>query len=1044
MLNRPSPRLRLPAVLIFLWTDPDGAAALEGVDPDSLDGFYRLSPHIFALRPLIGDAGEVQLALERAQKLLTSLLRSSGDEENPTKAAALVLPGEILGHGDRWQPSDDPLLTELEKQPPSVPWGFVYLTGYAASRVEAIRSCAAVGDYRRPSGGAITLFRLADRERRGEPWRNPRLLGRQVRFVPRPAMEKILAGLAVQPVLRVSGPLGCGKTRLVWEVLGPGSDPRERLPAVGGVVWTNLPTPRTPSPPLALKVLRSLQRLAARSSQPFDLAASVPENAAGALLHSLSAGERIPRDADLEPALVSALKTCARKLGAPLRLVFDDLQTAKPEDLVLLISLIEKLHDQGNLFFVLLARSGHPWPQPWTETPQINVPPLGHTPMEELAANLFDGLTMPEPVQRRFLADAHGCAFALEEGLIKLIHLRHLRRIYGSFFFGGNKDLHYEPSPRFIQHVEAELEALGESMGMRLLSLVRVPLPATLVTTAAEEVGYSLSDEWHEPYRAAGWLEREDGPWGRGMAFTIPAIAQSLEATLESETRQKLRHQLGSVLAAKAENAEARWQAYSLVAGSPEGLQLIFELSRSEAPSIDPKGLLEGLAAELAALRRRGEGPPEELQLLWRMLPLARRLGRLDRFEDELPRAMELANDEPRKGLAFASLKTELDIQQGKLEEGEKSLRRALELVMEEDSGRQALLLLQLGRLLTRQNRHEEARTLFEQLLPVLRNSDNPSQAASCLFHLGNIALHQDRLDDAERLQQEALELRRKEGNERQLGASMSALGATALAQGDYGTALERYTEAEPLLEALGDPGELSYALLGRGRVLNRLGEYTAATRPLARALELRQALTDSLGESIARLWVAANRLDLGSLEEALSEARKAHFALSLGQDTVHLADVDQLLGRIQLRRHNFLQARSHLNAALALYHKLGQTSSALVCESLQLERALKEGEEAEIRRICKLYDEQEGQLRPLARRELVAFRLYQGHTWLKKAPNPKDRPDPIRHLRRAYSELMRKAAHLKPEQRNRFLFQVEENAAIVNAATAHQLSLPG
>lgn len=1043
MLNRPASKLRLPAVLIFLWTDDAGAEALERVDPDSLDGFYRLSPKLFALRPLIGDAGEVQLALDRAQQLLTSL-QHSGGEDPSTQAAALVLPGEILGYGDSWKPSDDPLLVELEERPPEVPWGFVYLSGYAASRVEAIRSCTAVGDYRRPSGGAITLFRLADQQRRGEPWRNPRLLGRQVRFVPRPAMEKILAGLAVQPVVRVSGPLGCGKTRLVWEVLGPGSEARETLPAAGGVVWTNLPTPRTPAPLLAVSLLRSLQSLAARSSQPFDLASSVPESEPGALLHSLAAGEQIPRGTDLEPVLLSALKTCARKLSGPLRLVFDDLQTAKPEDLVLLIELIQQLHNQGNLFFVLIARSGHPWPQPWTETPQINVPPLGHQPMEELAANLFDGLTMPEPVQRRFLANANGCAFALEEGLIKLIHLRHLRRIYGSFFFGGNKDLHYEPSPRLIQHVEAELEALGESMGVRLLSLVRVPLPPALVAAAAEKVGYSLSDEWHEPYRAAGWLEREEGPWGRGVGFTIPAIAQSLEATLEGETRHQLRRQLGAVLAVQAQNAEARWQAYSLVASSPEGLRLIFELSRGDTPTLDPKGILDGLAAELAALRRRGEGPPEELQLLWRMLPLARRLGRLDRFEDELPRAMELAAGEPRKGLAFASLKTELDIQQGKLEEGERTLRRALELVMEEDSGRQALLLLQLGRLLTRQNRHEEARTLFEQLLPVLKHSDQLSQAASCLFHLGNIALHQDRLEDAEELHQEALNLRNKEGNERQLGASLSALGATALAQGDYGTALERYTKAEPLLESLGDPGELSYALLGRGRVLNRLGEYTSATLPLARALELRQGLTDSVGESIARLWVAANRLDLGSLNEALSEARKAHFALSLGQGTVHLADVDQLLGRIQLRRQNFHQARTHLNAALALYHKLQQPSSALVCESLQLERALKEGEEAEIRRICKLYDQQEDQLRPLARRELVSFRLYQGHAWLEKAQNPKDRPNALRHLRRAYAELMRKAAHLKPEQRNRFLFQVEENTAIVNAATSHQLSLPG
>jgi hypothetical protein len=43
--------------------------------------------------------------------------------------------------------------------------------------------------------------------------------------------------------------------------------------------------------------------------------------------------------------------------------------------------------------------------------------------------------------------------------------------------------------------------------------------------------------------------------------------------------------------------------------------------------------------------------------------------------------------------------------------------------------------------------------------------------------------------------------------------------------------------------------------------------------------------------------------------------------------------------------------------------------------------------------------------------------------------------------LKRAYRELLRKAGHLDPDLRQRFLSQIPANQAIITAATRHRLT---
>jgi len=223
----------MPAVLVHAWSDPavevcpaETAAALL-----ALPGVVRLGPGRFAIVPVADDPGEMETALRCGEKLLAA---RDGD-----RRAVLLLPVQVrlgpLGPGSMGAmgamgatgPAElvsEPLLDDLEQQVPDLPWGAVYLSGYAMARAEARLEMEMCGLYEGPSGTRSPLFRSLRPRDDVRPWHNTRLVGRPLEYVARPDVESELIALAASmtpaPVVRITGALGCGKTRLVWETLG--------------------------------------------------------------------------------------------------------------------------------------------------------------------------------------------------------------------------------------------------------------------------------------------------------------------------------------------------------------------------------------------------------------------------------------------------------------------------------------------------------------------------------------------------------------------------------------------------------------------------------------------------------------------------------------------------------------------------------------------------------------------------------------------------------------------------------------------------------
>ncbi len=1013
----PLPSLTLPVALLRFWprgTDDRRAVAVASKLFD-LPGVVRLEERVFAVLPIGGQASVFDTVIQLSLAFFSRLDAENARDE---VTGILIFPAEVIRHGEAVVLVRDALVEDLDRQPPSLPRRRVVLTGYAASWLHGRFELEKLDIYSGPSGRRVPFFRLIGQKTQTLPWHNPRLLGRRV-LVERPAVAAALRTMEPTGAYRVQGPLGAGKTHAVWHFL-------EAHP--GTVIWIGVGRALIGTTLLGRRLASDLQQLAPEI---------VPPSAAELL--------RDAPPAQAAETLTDWLSAIASRQETPLWVVCDLVQTAAPEDMELLTHLIAA--DPFPCGLVLISRSGGAETDPFAQLPRIEIPAMVESEGAAHVHQLTDGLAIDSDVENRWLVASTGFPLALEEGLAELVHRGLIRRVYGSFFYDGSEDVEYRPSLRLVRHVEAEARRFGEPLPLRILALAEQTITPSHLELTCARFGLQLGEGWSRGPLAAGLLSPAASPWGEGLLFRCPAYAQALAATVTFEAAGSLRRALGQVITKEPKTPEKGWATYRLLAGTPEALLPLLDLSRDSANQATREELFEALLKEYRQHRQRGGDEAAELDILWSMLPLGRRLDRLQELESELLRAIGLAVTHPKRHIALLTLKAEHDQERGRFHESEKSLRQALSTSGEASDDRQrAMLFIRLGDLLKHTGRLTEAREVFESLLEVVdRRGDGSAVGATCHFHLGNIALKEMRLEDAMLHHKKSEGVRRELELWKPLGASLSALGAVAMAIGDYSKALVYYREAMAVItDHGGDTEELGFANLGSGRALSQLGNHTEATRLLRRALEARSGRGDVVGEAIARLDLAGNQLALDNTSKALSEARQASFQLSLVPETALLGDAEQLLGRILMRQRQEVEARLHLAEAHRIHRQHGDRTAAAIDSAWLLELAMQRGDHEAILGHSSALEELLKKLPYPPAGEMLYFRLYRAADWLRKQGVEREVSEPIKHLRRAYRELMRKTAYLSPELRHSFLYQIREHQDVVNAATEAGLSLPG
>ena len=976
-MSQPAPILRLPAALLQVWIDgpPALAARLSGLALSG-SGMAQVAPGVFAFPPVPGDPAVFDRAVRVGHRLLAALAAEGGQG----RVRALVSPGAVAVSGGRTTLLEDALQAELGKKAPALVPDALHLTGHAARGLEGRWATAAGANLQIGSGRVVPTVVLGPPAPGLPPWRNPEVLARTLRWVPRPAPAQRLGELLAAPVARLTGPIGVGKTRLAFETL----------------------------------------RASGRHA-----------------LWRRAGGE----PGEVPPPLERAL---AAERQSPLWVVFDTLESADPVVWKEIEILAAHPELGKGLHLLLIARPATDWrPAAVAEAPELALGPMAGEEWERFCFQVYHGLALPMGVSERLAERAAGNPFALEEALLYLVRDRQLRQVFGSFFFSGTEDrAEFHPSSRFRLHAEAEAARLGDPNPLRYLALAGEPVPAAELGAATFAAGAGAPEPgWEDPAVAAGLLERREGPWGIGLVHAWPAVALALAGALDPETAAAAGRTLGELLAARSSTPEEAWGAWPLLAGSDDGARAALDASAVGGGRIPREALYAALRDELASAGERAADPALELDLLWALLPIARRLGRLHELEAAIARGLQLAAGRPERFLAIAAVAAEQLQKAGRFREAEATLRQALAAARDTEEKKKELLLIELGRVLVKQGRRAEAQELFAKTLAFAQRANRRHVEATCRFHLGNIALHEFRLEEATAHHEAALAVRRAAGAAVPLATSLSALGAVSMAQGNFPGALARYEEAHQALEAEGNEAEEAFALLGQGRALARLGDFAGAAPVLKRALQLRDGRDDSVGEAIARVALAEVHLELGQLELAHQEARKSLFALSLVPEVDARADAERVLGQVLLRQRRAEEADARLVEAERIYRAAGNDFALLTVLALRLETAIVAGGPDGVAAAFGALASERQRLPQIVSAALFDYPLSVGAGWLR------DRlgggPDPRPFLEQAYGELLRQTGFLAPAMRQRFLFQIPAHAAILEAATQRGLPMP-
>ncbi len=1022
--------LRLPAAILRFWSEESESGAgieneLASLIPDDA-GFHLTSPGTLAITAESGDPAIFDSAMYLGKHLL------DGAQRRETALRLLVLPGEIARHGGSTELVADALVESSPTWFSTLQPGKIHMTGWTVHMLE--QPCRVVEIQTNTTVVAdrsLPIFQASTALSDVTPWRNPEILNRRIRLIARDTLQTEGQALLAEPAWRIEGPVGCGKSHFAHHLLLSSETPR---------IWLR----GAPAHRRHFSLTRQLLDQLAASPETTSGPCLSPEMGDTELLAALRQ-ELLSSSDDSSQGVSDQLPTILERLSqgsdVPFYLVCDDLQQSTDEDLEILTSLLE-LSELGSKFrLVLIGRGGRDLPKALMDLPTLTVGPFDDKEMNEFSSQLFSGLSLPAATRERLHSATLGCPFALEEGMFALVREKNLRRVYGSFFFAGQDSAGFSPSPRLLCHLQAEAFRMGIDSQLHLLAIIAGGAPESIISKTAKELSEQDRPDWDIMGINSGLLEETDTPWGPGIGFACSAFGATLAHSVATQTLPKLRTAVGSMLASSSKSGQAYWESYQLLRSTQAGIEpLIKTLESPYAGQISSAELLEVLTQELYRHRER-QGPPEtELTVLWKLLPLARKLGRLHEYTDDLEQAVELAHDQPNRLLALAGLKAEMDQDAGRYGEAESTIQLALKAAKGIDHRRQALLLIQLGRLLLDQERWKEARELFQKLATSLDQQGADALAASCRYYLGNIAFHEEHLEEALELHEEALEQRREQGLNRAAGNSLTAMGAVYLVLGNYPQALKSYRQALDLLEEYGGEADRAFPLLGIGRAMNFLGDYTSAAKPLRQALQLRQGKDEIAGEAVARLAVAENHLFLGQLENAQEEATKAHFNFNLLSRKAFAADAERLLGRIQMRLRQFDSARRHLVTALEAHRDRQNLLATAFDQAYLIELALIVEDDDEVAQYTLELQDAMGRLSRPELAELLHYHLYRGLERLKAQTRPLG--DPLTYLKRAYRELFRKASHLDPELRHDFLFQIAEHREIIEEAARAGLSI--
>ncbi|MCA9698075.1 MAG: tetratricopeptide repeat protein, partial [Myxococcales bacterium] len=252
----------------------------------------------------------------------------------------------------------------------------------------------------------------------------------------------------------------------------------------------------------------------------------------------------------------------------------------------------------------------------------------------------------------------------------------------------------------------------------------------------------------------------------------------------------------------------------------------------------------------------------------------------------------------------------------------------ALQLVEPNGGDLSTDLVAHRARILQKLEHFEQAEPLLERALAERRarlGEDHPGVAAD-LTNLAGLRYAQGDTVKAEALMQEVLAIReRVYGPEHPLVAeALANLAVVRRRAGDYQAALDLNERAIAVQEIALDPNhpQLANTHNNIGNAYSSLGRYAEAKRHLERAAAILESNPEHPDYVKALTNLARVELNLGEVESAraLSEDVLARQRRRLGSSHGEVAEALSALANVDLAEEDRVQARAHLEQALAMF----------------------------------------------------------------------------------------------------------------------------
>ena len=316
---------------------------------------------------------------------------------------------------------------------------------------------------------------------------------------------------------------------------------------------------------------------------------------------------------------------------------------------------------------------------------------------------------------------------------------------------------------------------------------------------------------------------------------------------------------------------------------------LLAEASAAEALG-DAKRQEQAARASIKEAQRRGARllVARASIALGGALAKARQSGRCDRGQRDCAAAGRRSGRSSRRRTGIDSAGV-LARRAGDLQRAEDELKTALEIARNIGNKRQTSQALnELANVYFDLGRFAPAADMYREAVQVSREVGDRNGEARALGNLASVEYERGDVVGALKLDKEALDIRRAIGDRQSIAFALTNMGETARDLGDLAGAQTMYDESRQISSDLNNKGELSYALSGLAAIAVRRDDLPRAQTLLEEAQRLRREIGDTDGEVQARAELAAVLVERGDRARALQLL--TGIPTTAGADTVGLA----------------------------------------------------------------------------------------------------------------------------------------------------------